>query len=435
MQSKTVFPVSTFGGELRVPGDKSVSQRIAMLAALAKGTSEVHGFLTGEDAMSTLGAMCALGASAKFEGDVLKITGTGGKLKTPVNPLDMGNSGTGTRLLAGLLAGQPMTVTMTGDASLSRRPMGRIKTPLEQMGAKLELTGEKGTLPLTIHGSPLHGIRYELPMASAQVKSCVLLAGLFAEGKTTVVEPRPTRDHTEKLFQTLEIPIHIDGLEISLQGFGPKGPRVAARKLTVPGDFSSAAFWIAAVAARPGATLTVRGVGLNPRRTALLDVLKRMGALIEVELTEEQGDPIGTVFVRGAQLRGTEIGGDEIPNLIDELPMVAVISALATGTTVIRDAAELRVKESDRIAVTAAHLRAFGVELEEHADGMTVHGPARLHAPSEPLASHGDHRITMSMALLATFADAPVRLDQVECVATSYPDFWNHLEQLGGRVE
>lgn len=435
MQSKTVFPVSTFGGELRVPGDKSVSQRIAMLAALAKGTSEVHGFLTGEDAMSTLGAMCALGASAKFEGNVLKITGTGGKLKTPVNPLDMGNSGTGTRLLAGLLAGQPMTVTMTGDASLSRRPMGRIKTPLEQMGAKLELTGEKGTLPLTIHGSPLHGIRYELPMASAQVKSCVLLAGLFAEGKTTVVEPRPTRDHTEKLFQTLEIPIHIDGLEISLQGFGPKGPRVAARKLTVPGDFSSAAFWIAAVAARPGATLTVRGVGLNPRRTALLDVLKRMGALIEVELTEEQGDPIGTVFVRGAQLRGTEIGGDEIPNLIDELPMVAVISALATGTTVIRDAAELRVKESDRIAVTAAHLRAFGVELEEHADGMTVHGPARLHAPSEPLASHGDHRITMSMALLATFADAPVRLDQVECVATSYPDFWNHLEQLGGRVE
>lgn len=432
MQSKTVFPVSAFGGELRVPGDKSVSQRIAMLAALAKGTCEVRGFLRGEDAMSTLGAMCSLGASAAFENDVLKITGTGGKFKQPANPLDLGNSGTGTRLLAGLLAGQKMTVTMTGDASLSRRPMGRIKTPLELMGARLALTGEKGTLPLTIHGSPLHGIRYELPMASAQVKSCVLLAGLFAEGKTTVVEPRPTRDHTEKLFQTLEIPIHISGLEISIQGFGPHGPAVAAKKLTVPGDFSSAAFWIAAVAARPGSTLTVRGVGLNPRRTALLDVLKRMGALIEIEITEDSGDPIGTVFVRGAKLRGTIIAGDEIPNLIDELPMLAVTGALANGDTVIRDAAELRVKESDRIAVTAAHLRAFGVRVEEQPDGMTVYGPAKLHAPAEPLASHGDHRITMAMAMLATFADAPVKLERVECVATSYPDFWNHLEQLGG---
>ena len=435
MNSKTVFPVSKFGGELSVPGDKSVSQRIAMLAALAKGTSEIHGYLTGEDAMSTLGAMCALGASARFDGDVLKITGTGGKFMEPANPLDMGNSGTGTRLLAGLLAGQKMTVTMTGDASLSRRPMGRIKTPLELMGAKIDLTGEKGTLPLTIHGTPLHGIRYELPMASAQVKSCVLLAGLFAEGKTTVVEPRPTRDHTEKLFQALEIPLHIDGLEISLQGFGPKGPMITARKLTVPGDFSSAAFWIAAVAARPGAELTVHGVGLNPRRTALLDVLKRMGAKIDVEFTEEQGDPIGTIFVRGAQLHGTEIGGDEIPNLIDELPMLAVTGALAKGATVIRDAAELRVKESDRIAVTAGHLRAFGVEVEEHADGMTVHGPAKLHSPQDPLSSHGDHRITMSMAMLATFSDAPVKLAQVECVATSYPDFWNHLELLGGKVE
>jgi 3-phosphoshikimate 1-carboxyvinyltransferase len=435
MHSKTVYPVSKFGGELRVPGDKSVSQRIAMLAALAKGTSEVHGFLHGEDAISTLGAMCSLGASARFEGDVLKITGTGGKFKEPANPLDMGNSGTGTRLLAGLLSGQNMTVTMTGDASLSRRPMGRIKKPLELMGAQIELTGEKGTLPMTIKGTPLHGIRYELPMASAQVKSCILLAGLFAEGKTTVIEPRPTRDHTEKLFQTLGIPLHIDGMEISLNGFGLKGPQITARKLTVPGDFSSAAFWIAAVAARPGAELIVRGVGLNPRRTALLDVLRRMGALIEVEVAEEQGDPVGTVFVRGALLHGTEIGGDEIPNLIDELPMLAVTGALAKGETVIRDAEELRVKESDRIAVTAGHLRAFGVEVNEHADGMTVYGPAKLHAPAEPLPSHGDHRITMSMAMLATFANAPVKLEQVECVATSYPDFWNHLEQLGGKVE
>ncbi len=434
MHSKTIHPVSSFGGEVFVPGDKSVSQRIAMLAALAKGTSEIRGFLTGEDAMSTLNAVCALGASSKFEGDVLKITGTGGKFKEPANPLDLGNSGTGTRLLAGLLAGQKMTVTMTGDESLSRRPMGRIKDPLEEMGAQIKLTGEKGTLPMTISGTPLTGIRYELPMASAQVKSAVLLAGLFAEGKTTVIEPRPTRDHTEKLFQTLEIPLTVDGLEISLQGFGPNGPEINACNLTVPGDFSSAAFWIAATAARPKTELIVRDVGLNPRRTALLNVLSRMGALIETELSEEEGDPIGSVFVRGTPLRGTEICGDEIPNLIDELPMIAAVGALAEGETVIRDAAELRVKESDRIAVTVAHLRAFGVEVEERPDGMTVRGPAELHAPKEPLASHGDHRIAMSMAMLATFADAPVQIDDVDCVATSYPEFWNHLEQLGGAV-
>ncbi|MDK2857035.1 MAG: 3-phosphoshikimate 1-carboxyvinyltransferase [Verrucomicrobiota bacterium] len=435
MHSKSVYPVSDFGGELRVPGDKSVSQRIAMLAALAKGTSEIRGFLRGEDAMRTLGAMCSLGASVKFEGNLLRITGTGGKFKEPANPLNMGNSGTGTRLLAGLLAGQNMTVIMTGDASLSRRPMGRVKTPLEQMGAQIELTGEKATLPMTVRGTPLHGIRYELPMASAQVKSCVLLAGLFAEGKTTVIEPRPTRDHTEKLFQTLNIPIDINGLEISIQGFGRRGPQIAARSLIVPGDFSSAAFWIAAVAARPGAELIVRGVGLNPRRTALLDVLRRMGARIEVHFTEEQNDPIGTVLVRGARLRGTEIGGDEIPNLIDELPMLAVTGTLAEGRTMIRDAAELRVKESDRIAVTADHLRAFGADVEEYADGMAVRGPAKLHAPEKPLASHGDHRIAMSMAMMATFADGPVILHDVDCVATSYPEFWNHLEQLGGKMK
>ncbi len=433
MSNKTIYP-SVLSGALSVPGDKSVSQRIAMLAALANGTTTVTGFLNGEDALSTLQAVCALGASYRFQGDTLKITGTAGRFKAPAHALDMGNSGTGTRLLAGLLAGRPMTVTMTGDESLSRRPMGRIAAPLEQMGAHIELTGEKGTLPMTIRGTRLRGIRYELPMASAQVKSCVLLAGLFANGKTTVVEPRPTRDHTEKLFETLGIPMEVDGLEIRVPGFGPDGPQFAARDLTVPGDFSSAAFWIAAVAARPGAELTVRGVGLNPRRTALLNVLQRMGAQIETQLTQADGDPIGTVTVRGAALRGTAVAGDEIPNLIDELPLVAVLGALAEGETVIRDAAELRVKESDRIAVTAAHLRAFGVDVTEQPDGMTVRGPSNLTAPAVPLESHGDHRITMSMAILATFADQPVRLSRVECVQTSYPDFWTHLEQLGGRM-
>ena len=434
MSLKKVYP-SKLCGELRVPGDKSVSQRIAMLAGLASGTTTVTGFLTGEDAMSTLKAVCSMGASYRFRDDgVLEITGTGGTLNQPDGPLDMGNSGTGTRLLAGLLAGRPITVTMTGDASLSRRPMGRIATPLEQMGAQIELTGEKGTLPMTMTGTQLQGIRYELPMASAQVKSCVLLAGLYAEGKTTVIEPRPTRDHTERLFQALEIPVEVNGLEISVQGFGAEGPRFAARDIAVPGDFSSAAFWIAAVAARPGAELTVLGVGLNPRRTALLDVLKRMGAQIVTDVTNGQGDPVGNIFVRGAQLRGTEIGGDEIPNLIDELPVISAVAALAEGDTVIRDAAELRVKESDRIAMMAAHLCAFGVDVTEQPDGMTVSGPATLCSPDEPLDSDGDHRIAMSVAVLTTFSDKPVTIENTACVDTSYPEFWEHLEMLGGRV-
>ncbi len=435
MESKTIHPAASFGGELTVPGDKSISQRIALLASLADGTSEVHGFLAGEDAKSTLKAMCVLGASAVFDGDVVRITGTNGNLIQPARPLDMGNSGTGTRLLSGLLAGQPgMKTVLTGDVSLSRRPMDRIQKPLGQMGSQVELTGEKGTLPMTVHGAELTGIRYVLPVASAQVKSCILLAGLFANGKTTVVEPRPTRDHTEKLFQALGIPVHIDGLEISIRGFGPQGPRIAARELTVPGDFSSAAFWIAAASVRPGANVTVRDVGLNPRRTALLDALKRMGAQIRIDRTAAAGDPMGTVRVTGTALHGTEIGGDEIPNLIDELPMLSVIGALAEGQTVIRDAEELRVKESDRIAIMVSHLRSFGVQVEEHPDGMTVTGPAALTAPAEPPASHGDHRIAMSAALLASFADEPVTIDDTACVGTSYPAFWEHLKQLGGRV-
>jgi len=436
VKSKRIYPASAFGGELSVPGDKSISQRIAMLAALAKGTSVIRGFLTAGDAMSTLHAVCTLGASALFERDVLKITGTGGKFREPAHPIHLGNSGTGTRLLAGVLAGQSgITVHLIGDESLSSRPMGRIKDPLQRMGASIELTKPEGTLPMTVTGNVLRGIRYELPMASAQVKSAVLLAGLFAEGKTTVVELCPTRDHTEKLFETLDIPLHQNGLEISLQGFGPHGPQIDACALTVPGDFSSAAFWIAAVAARPGAELLVREVGLNPRRTALLSVLHRMGAMIESKRMDEQGDAVGSVLVRGTSLHGTEMGGDEIPNLIDELPLIAVLGALAEGETVIRDAAELRVKESDRIAVMVSHLRACGVDVEEHADGMTVYGPATLHAPKKALVSYGDHRIIMAMAILAIFADAPIQLDDVDCVATSYPEFWNHLEQLGGRVE
>lgn len=432
---RRVEPSPPLRGRLAVPGDKSISQRVALLAAIAEGVSEVRGFLEGEDAYSTLGAMCALGARAERDGDTLRITGTGGRLTQPVEALDLGNSGTGTRLLAGLLAGHPLAVELRGDASLSRRPMGRIRDPLEQMGARIELTGERGTLPMTIRGGALQGIHYPLPVASAQVKSSVLLAGLTARGKTVVIEPRPTRDHTEKLFELFGIPLEIDGLEIRLDGFGPEGPRIAGRTVTVPGDFSSAAFWIAAAAARPGAEVTIDGVGLNPRRTALLDVLRRMGACIEVRITDPEGDPSGTIRVEGRCLRGTEVGGDEIPNLIDELPVLAAIASQVEGATVIRDAKELRVKESDRIAVMVGHLRSMGVDASERPDGMIVRGPATLRNPGDALASHGDHRIAMSMAVLATFAPGPVELADTACIETSYPGFSEHLQVLGGRCD
>ena len=403
---------------------------MALLSALASGTSEIVGYLDGEDARSTLAAMERLGAEATFRGDRLFVTGVGGRLRAPAAPLDMGNSGTGTRLLAGLLAGAGVEATMVGDASLSSRPMGRIKAPLERMGASVALTGERGTLPMTIRGGDLRAIEYVLPMASAQVKSCVLLAGLYANGRTVVVEPRPTRDHTERLFAALGLPVEVDGANVAIEGFGTEGPRFAAREFRIPGDFSSAAFWIVAAAARPGAELTVEGVGLNPRRTALLDALRRMGAEIDVSTAEEADDPIGKIVVRGTRLRATTISGDEIPNLIDELPVLAVAGALAEGTTEIRDAAELRVKESDRIAEMVKNLRAFGVEAEEREDGMSVTGPAEPKTPAEPVDSRGDHRIAMSMAILNLFADAPLTISGIECVATSYPAFWSDLERL-----
>ena len=434
MSAKTVFP-ARLGGAVRVPGDKSISQRVAMLAALAEGTSRVEGYLNGEDARSTLSAMEQMGARAEFRDGALFITGVAGRLRQPDRPLDMGNSGTGTRLLAGIVAGAGIDATMVGDESLSSRPMGRIRRPLEQMGAKIGLTGERGTLPMSIRGGNLKAISYTLPMASAQVKSCVLLAGLFASGTTTVVEPRPTRDHTERLFQRLDIPVRVEGLAVSIDGFGPAGPRFAARDFSIPGDFSSAAFWIVAVAARPGAELVLENVGLNPRRTALLDVLRRMGADIETATTVEEGDPCGTIRVRGAQLGGTVVEGDEIPNLIDELPIIAVAGALAEGHTEIRDAAELRVKESDRIAEMVKNLRRFGVEVEEREDGMLVSGPARLKTPDCAIDSRGDHRIAMSMAILNTFSDGGVVIENTACVDTSYPEFWTHMRQLGGRAE
>ena len=434
-ESRTVAPARRMAGEIIPPGDKSISHRIAMLASCATGRSEVVGFLRSTDCLHTLQAMQSLGARADWSGEVLYITGTGGNFMEPVADLDMGNSGTGLRLLTGLLAGRRVKATLTGDASLRSRPMGRVREPLAQMGAQIELAGERGTAPVRIQGAPLKGITYEMPVASAQVKSALLLASLYSEGLTIVREPMPTRDHTERLLEAMNVPVRTTGLNVSLDGGGPDGYPLAAGRWRVPGDMSSAAFAMVAAAARPGADLRIRGVGLNPRRTAVIDVLRRMGADIEVEAADASAgysEPAGDLRIRGGALRATEIGGGEIPNLIDELPALAVAAALAEGETVIRDAAELRVKESDRIASMAAGLRDMGVDVEEQPDGLVVRGRADVRA-CDRLNSRGDHRVAMSLAVLALFAPDASAIGDVECVDTSYPDFWSDLARISGR--
>lgn len=430
-----VRPCSAVAGQLHVPGDKSISHRLAMLCGLAQGVSTIRGFLRAADCLRTLDAIRKLGAEVDWCGDELRITGVQGRFRPPSRELDLGNSGTGMRLLAGLLAGHPFVSELTGDASLRSRPMRRIQEPLEQMGARVELRGPGGCAPIRIWGGRLRGISYRLPVASAQVKSCILLAGLFAEGVTEVVEPVPTRNHTELLLRAMGADLTERDGRIVLGGGCPEGPALRAKTWTVPGDFSSAAFWLAAAACREGSWARVEGVGLNPHRIGLLEVLRRMGAELHWAVTAEAcGEPVGWVEVRGRLLQGTDVGGGEIPALIDELPVIAVLGAMAEGRTVIRDAAELRVKESDRIASMAEVLRAFGITVEERADGLVIMGTGgRLPAPVRTvLDTLGDHRVTMAAAILALSGREPVVLQNTWGVETSYPRFWNDLEGMTG---
>jgi 3-phosphoshikimate 1-carboxyvinyltransferase len=431
MESWTIQPCSAVRGTLTVPGDKSLSHRAAILAALAAGESTLTGFLESEDCLHTLRAMAALGARVEREADRVCIRGTGGTLRAPAGPLDLGNSGTGMRLLAGVLAGQAFASELTGDASLRSRPMRRIAEPLERMGARVVLAGANGRAPIRIAGAALRPVDYALPVASAQVKSCVLLAGLYAEGRTAVTEPAPTRDHTERMLAALGAPVRVAGPRIELDGGAACRAALRAHDWAIPGDISSAAYWLAAAAGMPGSEIRVEGVGLNPRRTALLDVLRRMGAVLRVEADEAGAgwEPRGTVTVRAGALRGTEIGGAEIPNLIDELPMLAALGARAEGETRIRDARELRVKESDRIASMAAGLAALGVAHTVFEDGIAVRGPAVLRGGAT-VDSRGDHRIAMALAVLALGAPTPVTVRDVACAATSYPGFLHDLETV-----
>ncbi len=407
-------------GSIRVPGDKSISHRAMMLGALADGVSRVGGFLEGEDTLATAAAFRAMGVRIEDDGAGRKIVhGVGiNGLRAPAAPIDCGNAGTGMRLMAGLLSGQRFDSTLIGDASLSRRPMRRVTEPLAKMGARID-TAEGGLPPLRVHGGQaLVGIDYGLPVASAQVKSALLLAGLYANGVTTVREPHPTRDYTERMLAALGWPIEFSPGFARLSG----GHRLRAADIAVPSDFSSAAFFLVAASIVPGSDLLLEGVGMNPRRTGLLRALRLMGAdIAERNAREEGGEPVADLHVRHAPLHGIEVPEHLVPDMIDEFPALFAAATAASGVTVVRGAAELRVKESDRIAVMASGLRAMGARVDEAPDGAAIHGVAPLGGAD--VQAHHDHRIAMSFVVAAQRADAPVRIHGCETVATSFPGF------------
>ena len=430
--SITVRPARQIGGEISVPGDKSLSHRAVLFSALADGETVITNFLPGEDCVCTMRMLQAMGVTIETDSSTrLLVTGNAGKLKPPLEPLDCGNSGTAMRLMAGVLAGQSFKSKLTGDPSLSGRPMKRIVDPLTTMGAKIHGQGDKHTAPLEIEGQQLHGIDYTLPIASAQLKSCILLAGLFAAGTTSVTEKTPSRDHTERLLAHFHAPPIIDVRDDDSKTIRVRGgSKLHARDFNVPGDFSSAAFWIAAAAAMPGADLTITNLGLNGTRTGLLSVLTRMGAHISEAVTDSTCEPFGNVRVTGRKLRGTKISGGEVANVIDELPIISVVAALAEGDTEIRDAKELRVKETDRIAAMATNLRAFGVAVTEHDDGMTIHGGGADKLTGAKVTSFGDHRIAMSCAVLGLYTKGDTVISDTACIATSYPTFQEDMQKI-----
>ena len=421
-----IQPCGPLRGEITVPGDKSISHRAVMLGALASGTTHITGFLMGEDCLSTIECFRKMGVEIEITDKEVIVEGVGlHGLCEPEDTLYTGNSGTTTRLLCGILAGQPFTATLNGDASIQKRPMGRVIKPLREMGASIEGKNDN-YCPLTLYPSELHGIEYRLPVASAQLKSAILLAGLYAEGQTTVIEPAPSRDHTERMFRALGVEIETEGNTITLEP--PED--LHAVNIAVPGDISSAAFFLVAGAIVPGSELTIKNVGVNPTRTGILDVLREMGADITESNFRDDAEPVCDLTVRYSKLHGVEIGGSIIPRLIDELPVLAVAAAFADGETVIRDAQELKVKESNRIAAMVTELTRAGVDVEETDDGMIIRGGKTPCGAT--FETYKDHRIAMSLAILGLAAQSASRIHDPEVVSISYPDFFNTLEALGG---
>ncbi len=416
-------------GGITVSGDKSISHRAVMIGGIAEGRTRVTGFLTAEDTINSARAMIALGAEVEGVGtESLIVKGRGLRgLSEPENMLDLGNSGTGIRLLMGLLAGQNFFSVLTGDASLRKRPMARVAEPLRQMGANI--TGREGgkKAPIAIAGSKLKGIDYKSSIASAQVKSSLLLAGLYADGVTGITEPMKSRDHTERMLKSFGAEIKEKDLTVSIKG----GQKLNAGELNIPGDISSAAFFLAAASIVEGSDVVIKDIGINPTRTGILDVLKNMGADIELFNKRDFGfEPVADIRVRYAPLKGTIISGGLVPRTIDEFPILCIAGALAEGETIIRDAKELRVKESDRIAAMAEGLRRMGVEIEEFEDGLRIVGRERLNGAR--CRSYNDHRVAMAFIIAGLKADGETVVEDTEWISTSFPDFMNKLNSLKG---
>jgi len=431
---QTVRSPSSLGGTISVPGDKSISHRALILNSIAQGYARIDGLSGGADVLSTMRCLNGLGVEITIDPESGSATvhgtdrGNGHRFQEPADILDAGNSGTSMRLMCGLLAAQPFTSVLSGDGSLRSRPMGRVVEPLKEMGAQIMGRSHDTLAPLTVRGGALRGIEYTLPVASAQVKSSIMLAGLSAHGDTVLHQPALSRDHTERMLGAMGATVETEGLTLVL-----RPARLRAVDIVIPGDISSAAFWLVAGLCHPNARLIIRGVGLNPSRIGIIEALQQMGAGPSLRLLEERtvgGEPVADVVVESGQLRAIEIGGDMIPRVIDELPVLAVAACFAEGTTVIRDAAELRVKESDRIETTVSELTRLGAKIEARQDGMVIQGTGRL--SGGVCQSHGDHRLAMALAVAGALSVGETTIHGADAAEVSYPDFWSHLAQLCG---
>ena len=421
-----IKPSKKLRGEITVPGDKSISHRSVMLGSIAKGDTRISGFLTGEDCLSTIDCFKKLGIDIEVNGTDVTVHGKGLKgLSAPAETLDVGNSGTTLRLMSGILSAQPFTTRLTGDSSIQKRPMGRVASPLGLMGAKITSENEKMTAPLTIEGQSLHGIDYTLPVASAQVKSALILAGLYADGETRITEPEATRDHTEIMLNYLGADIRKEGDTIVVR----PAAELTGKDITVPGDISSAAYFIAAALISKDSEVLIKNVGVNPTRTGIITAFKAMGG--NIELTNERtvcGEPVADILVRSSRLHGVVIKGAIIPKLIDEIPVIAAAACYASGETVIADAAELRVKESDRIKTMAAELGRMGATVIQTDDGMIILGGIPLHGAV--CESYNDHRVAMSVAVAALGAKGETQIKDCGCVDISFPGYFDALMSL-----
>lgn len=418
-------PCNRLHGEITVPGDKSISHRSVMFGSIAQGTTEVSNFLQGADCISTISCFRQMGVEIQNQGDTVLIHGNGLRgLKKPDQVLDCGNSGTTTRLISGILSAQNFTVTLTGDASIQKRPMKRIMEPLSLMGAQINSINGNDCAPLEITGQPLHGIHYQSPVASAQVKSAILLAGLYADSNTCVTEPSVSRNHTELMLKSFGADIHTEGTSAIIT----PADELYGQSIMVPGDISSAAFFLAAGLLVPNSEILIKNVGINPTRDGILRVLKDMGGNITMMNVQMSGEPTADILVRSSALHGVTIGGEIIPTLIDELPVLAALSCFAEGKTVIKDAAELKIKESNRIEVMVKNLSAMGAKVEETEDGMIIHGGKPLYGAV--IDSKLDHRIAMTFAVASCMAEGETEILGAECVNISYPGFYEDLARL-----